>query len=116
MWPNPQFPADLVTFNEKSLMENFIFCAVVLIKISLKQMKTMYVYIQNSFYVETYKLLKIYTLKASFLYYNTKIKKNMKFLVLVDREIKVPRNLFIIFYFFEKTTKLKCCKNLEWRK
>ena len=75
MWPNPQFPADLVTFNEKSLMENFIFCAVVLIKISLKQMKTMYVYIQNSFYVETYKLLKIYTLKDSFLYYNTKIKK-----------------------------------------
>ena len=23
MWPNPQFPADL-----KSLMENFVFCAV----------------------------------------------------------------------------------------
>ena len=39
MWPNPQFPADLVTFAEKILngklhflkkfvMENFIFCAV----------------------------------------------------------------------------------------
>ena len=40
MWPNPLFPADLVTFTEeilneklhllkKSLMENFIFCAVI---------------------------------------------------------------------------------------
>ena len=29
MWKNPQFPADLVTFTEKkSLMVNFIFCAV----------------------------------------------------------------------------------------
>ena len=32
MWPNPQFPphfpADLVTLLKKSLMENFIFCAV----------------------------------------------------------------------------------------
>ena len=31
MWPNPQFPADLVTFTEKkSLMKNFIFCAVII--------------------------------------------------------------------------------------
>ena len=28
MWPNPQFPADLVTFTEETLMENFISCAV----------------------------------------------------------------------------------------
>ena len=28
MWPNPQFPADLVTLLKKSLMENFIFSAV----------------------------------------------------------------------------------------
>ena len=28
MWPNPQFPADLVTFTEEILMENSIFCAV----------------------------------------------------------------------------------------
>ena len=28
MWPNPQFPADLVTFTEEILMENLIFCAV----------------------------------------------------------------------------------------
>ena len=29
MWPNPHFSADLVTFTEeKSLTENFIFCAV----------------------------------------------------------------------------------------
>ena len=28
MWPNPQETADLVTFTEKPLMENFIFCAV----------------------------------------------------------------------------------------
>ena len=28
MWPNPQEIADLVTFTEKSLIENFIFCAV----------------------------------------------------------------------------------------
>ena len=27
MWPNPQDPADLVTFTKESLMENFIFCA-----------------------------------------------------------------------------------------
>ena len=26
MWPNPQFPADLVKFTEEILMENFIFC------------------------------------------------------------------------------------------
>ena len=28
MWPNPQFPVDLVTFTEEIFMENFIFCAV----------------------------------------------------------------------------------------
>ena len=28
MLPNPQFPADLNTFTEKSLMKNFIFWAV----------------------------------------------------------------------------------------
>ena len=28
MWPNPQFPANLVTFTEKTLMKNFTFCAV----------------------------------------------------------------------------------------
>ena len=28
MWPNLQETADFVTFTEKSLMENFIFCAV----------------------------------------------------------------------------------------
>ena len=29
MWPNPQFPTYLVTFTEETLMENFIFCAVI---------------------------------------------------------------------------------------
>ena len=28
MWPNPQFPGDLVTFTEEILVENFIFRAV----------------------------------------------------------------------------------------
>ena len=28
MWLNPQFPADLVTLLKKSLIENFIFCAM----------------------------------------------------------------------------------------
>ena len=28
MWPNPQFPAGLVTFTEEILNGNFIFCAV----------------------------------------------------------------------------------------
>ena len=28
MWPNPQFPADLVTFTEEILNGDFIFCAV----------------------------------------------------------------------------------------
>ena len=28
MWPNPQETADLVNLLKKSLMENFIFCAV----------------------------------------------------------------------------------------
>ena len=28
MGPNPQFPADLVTFTKEVLIENFIFCAV----------------------------------------------------------------------------------------
>ena len=28
MWPNPQETADLNTFTEESLMENFTFCAV----------------------------------------------------------------------------------------
>ena len=30
MWPNPQFPVDLVTFTEQILNGNFIFCAVTL--------------------------------------------------------------------------------------
>ena len=37
MWPNPHFPADLVTFTEEILCgfaENFIFCAVKLSDIS----------------------------------------------------------------------------------
>ena len=29
MWPYPQEAADLVTFTEESLMENFIFCAMI---------------------------------------------------------------------------------------
>ena len=28
MWPNPPFPVDLSHLLKKSLMENFIFCAV----------------------------------------------------------------------------------------
>ena len=28
MWPNPQETADLATFTEEILMENFIFCTV----------------------------------------------------------------------------------------
>ena len=28
MWPNPKFPADVVTFAEEILNGNFIFCAV----------------------------------------------------------------------------------------
>ena len=28
MWSNPKFPADLVTFTEEIINENFIFCAV----------------------------------------------------------------------------------------
>ena len=30
MWPNPQETADLVTYTEKILTENFIFCVVLL--------------------------------------------------------------------------------------
>ena len=30
MWQNTQFPADLVTFTEETLMEDFIFCAVMI--------------------------------------------------------------------------------------
>ena len=33
MSPNPQETADLVTFTEENLMENFIFCAAVLEKL-----------------------------------------------------------------------------------
>ena len=29
MWPNPEFPVDLVTFIEEILTENFIFCVVI---------------------------------------------------------------------------------------
>ena len=29
MWPNPQFPADLVTFTEETLMANFNFSAII---------------------------------------------------------------------------------------
>ena len=28
MWPNPQFPVDLVIFTEETLMENLTFCVV----------------------------------------------------------------------------------------
>ena len=38
MWPNSQFPADLVTF-KKSSMENFTFCAVLMNEDSLKTHK-----------------------------------------------------------------------------
>ena len=31
MWPNRQFPADLVTFTKEILNGNFIFCAVLLV-------------------------------------------------------------------------------------
>ena len=34
MWPNPQFPADLVTFSEEILKENFIFCTAEDVKAS----------------------------------------------------------------------------------
>ena len=30
MWPNPQFPADLVTFSREIWMENFIFVQCIL--------------------------------------------------------------------------------------
>ena len=30
MWPNTQFPAELVIITEKSLMKTFIFCAVLI--------------------------------------------------------------------------------------
>ena len=33
MWPNPQFTADLPPLLKKSLMENFIFCAVQILNI-----------------------------------------------------------------------------------
>ena len=35
MWPNPEETADLVTFNEGILTENFIFCVVTVIKIEI---------------------------------------------------------------------------------
>ena len=37
MWPDPQETADLVTFTEEILNENFIFCAVW--QLNLKQWK-----------------------------------------------------------------------------
>ena len=40
MGQNLQFPADLVTFTEKALMENFIFCAVGVNLDGLKGKKT----------------------------------------------------------------------------
>ena len=36
MWPNPQFPADLVPFTEEIFNGNFIFCAVVSLQTSVK--------------------------------------------------------------------------------
>ena len=39
MRPNPQFPADLATFTKKSLMENFIFCAVSLLSTTVNSKK-----------------------------------------------------------------------------
>ena len=36
MWPNPQETADSVTLLKKSLMENFIFCAVLFAAIIAK--------------------------------------------------------------------------------
>ena len=36
MWPNPQETAALVTFTEKILMENFIFCTVLDSTVTLK--------------------------------------------------------------------------------
>ena len=45
MWPNPQFPADLVTFTEKSFMGNFISCAMLRRSVPWKN------YLRNIIYI-----------------------------------------------------------------
>ena len=39
MWPIPQFPADFVNSLKKSFMENFIFCAVMIVMITIENNK-----------------------------------------------------------------------------
>ena len=52
MWPNSQFPADLVAFTEETLLENFIFCAVV-VPIFYSQLKNYANYFHHLQYVTT---------------------------------------------------------------
>ena len=52
MWPNSQFPADLVIFIEEPLLENFIFCAVV-VPIFYSQLKYYTNYFHHLQYVTT---------------------------------------------------------------
>ena len=45
MWPNLQETADLVTFTEEALMGNFIFCAVMFLSFTPKNMyNTKYIF------------------------------------------------------------------------
>ena len=43
MWPNPQETADLVTFTEEILKENFIFCAVIVLELKFGLPKSRFI-------------------------------------------------------------------------
>ena len=68
---NPQFPADLVTFTEEFLMENFIFCAAVvlaeilLIYLLFQFRSKLYIFFYLGFLSQT---LRIYRTAGDYLY------------------------------------------------
>ena len=68
---NPQFPADLVTFTEEFLMENFIFCAAVvlaeilLIYLLFQFRSKLYIFFYLGFLLQT---LRIYRTAGDYLY------------------------------------------------
>ena len=48
MWPNLQFPADLVTFTEETFKKNFIFCALYL----MHQVSDINIYLYITIFLE----------------------------------------------------------------
>ena len=94
MWPNPQETVDLVTFTEKSLMENFIFCTlwtvlVVLLSIEFFVMLNLERYLQKMPNILQYMLVQYWMELHLFTYQSKEFWKSQK-ISIVLKEYLVP--------------------------